>query len=134
MGCAAWAADGPKDMCRTVSTQVLRLLQQQWKAKRQISLPADQAAFPSPAQVALPGCRNTFPSKSELDISQQEANVNEMGEEIKLCTVARASPSVHQKCGIIGQGITVHIKEKNFHHNIFIRIHNKHYLFIYTEL
>lgn len=57
-----------------------------------------------------------------------------MGEEIKLWRTAHTLPSIHQKCGIIGQGITMHIKEKNFHHNKFIRIHNKHYLFVYAEL
>lgn len=57
-----------------------------------------------------------------------------MGEDIKLCTTAHTFPSIHQKCGVIGRGIAKRIKEKNFHHNKFIRINNKHYLFVYAEL
>lgn len=108
------------------------------KTERRILLPADKAACLSfgkslPAGVALAGCCNAITIQSEFDISQYEENVNVMGEEIKLCTTAHTLPSTHQECGIIGLGITMHIK-KNFHYNKLIRIHNKCYLFVYAEL
>lgn len=57
-----------------------------------------------------------------------------MGEEIKLRTAVLTLPAIHQKRGITGHGITVYIKEKNFHHYKFMRIHRKNYLFVYAEL
>lgn len=87
-----------------------------------------------PCQRRQPRCHRVITIKSERDISQLEANVNVMGEEIKLCTTVLTLPAVHQKRGITGQGRTVHIKEKNFHRYKFMRIHRKNYLFVYAEL
>lgn len=93
------------------------------------------ASFSShPCQRRQPRCHRVITIKSERDISQLEANVNVMGEEIKLCTTVLTLPAVHQKRGITGQGRTVHIKEKNFHRYKFMRIHRKNYLFVYAEL